>query len=366
MGELAAMQSDAQPTERRDAEIDELRRQLGEAREALEAIRHGDVDAVVVDRPEGPQIYTLTGADTPYRIMVEEMQEGAVTLSEDGIIVYCNKQIARLLGASHQDLLGRPFHIFLAPSSVSLYEALRQRSRDEASRGEVYLVAADGGQVPVYLAFRLLRDRGLRRTSIVIADLTEQKRYQEIMAAEAFATSVLDQAQDAIVVYDPSGHVIRANRAAERLCGVNPHLQLFHVAFPLRRVIESSSDDSRGGERKTELLPFPLAPTMKFIRGLEASLTRPDGIQVELLISASQMLDYDRKLLATVVTMTDITERKQAEEKLRATNNELERFNRAMVGRELRMIALKKEVNQLCTQAGQPPPYSLDLGEEQL
>ncbi len=77
--------------------------------------------------------------------------------------------------------------------SVPLFEALWQRSRIETSRGEVRLAAADGAQVPVHLALRLLPADGLAQTSMVIADLTEQKRYQEIMASEVFATSVLDQ-----------------------------------------------------------------------------------------------------------------------------------------------------------------------------
>lgn len=79
----------------------------------------------------------------------------------------------------------------------------------------------------------------------------------------------------------------------------------------------------------------------------------------------------------------DITERKQAEAALtaanetleqrvaertaevRASNEELSRFNRAAVGREIRMIELKKEVNALCGQAGQPPRYALEFDKEQ-
>jgi two-component system CheB/CheR fusion protein len=73
-----------------------------------------------------------------------------------------------------------------------------------------------------------------------------------------------------------------------------------------------------------------------------------------------------------VVTLIDITFRKRAEdelrqraEELRSSNEELERFNGASVGRELRMIELKREVNELCLQAGLPPRYPLDFDEEQ-
>jgi PAS domain S-box-containing protein len=323
-----AVQTDIKTLAGVAAENEELRRQLAEAREALEAIRRGDVDAVVVDRPTGPQVYTLTGADTPYRVMVEEMQEGAVTLSDDGVIVYCNKQIARLLNASYQDLLGEPFRTFLAPQSVPLFEALWQRSRNEVSRGEVQLTAVGGALVPVYLALRLLPADGLAQTSIVIADLTEQKRYQDIMASEVFSTSVLDQAQDAIVVCDPSGRVIQANQTAERLCGVNPLLQQFDGIFRLRRVIGPSPDDPRRQRRDAELPLFPLASTVQFLRGLEASFARKDGFRVALLLSVGQMLDVERKLLGTIITMTDITDRKRAEEALQRTAEELARSNR--------------------------------------
>ena len=61
----------------------------------------------------------------------------------------------------------------------------------------------------------------------------------------------------------------------------------------------------------------------------------------------------------------DIIEFARAEEALRTNNEELERLNRAMVGRELRMVELKKEVNELCVKAGLQPPYKLDFEKEQ-
>ncbi len=71
-------------------DIAELEARLREAEETLDAIRNGDVDAVVVGGPSGQQVYTLENADRPYRVLIEQMQEGAVTLSEDGTILYCN------------------------------------------------------------------------------------------------------------------------------------------------------------------------------------------------------------------------------------------------------------------------------------
>ena len=129
------------------------------------------------------------------------------------------------------------------------------------------------------------------------------------------------------MVCDPSGRVIRANQAAERLGGANPLLQPFYAAFPLRRAIEAGPADPL---RHAELSLIPLASGVHFLRGVEASLVRADGRRVEMLLSAGQLLDFDRKALGTVITMTDITERKRAEEAMRKTAEELARSNREL------------------------------------
>ena len=72
------------PKEGTDAEVADLRQRLADAEETLRAIYQGEVDALVVRGPHGPQIFTLRGAQEPYRILVERMHEGALTLSTAG------------------------------------------------------------------------------------------------------------------------------------------------------------------------------------------------------------------------------------------------------------------------------------------
>lgn len=69
--------------------------------------------------------------------------------------------------------------------------------------------------------------------------------------------------------------------------------------------------------------------------------------------------------MGTVLVFRDITEQERAEEEPRTTNEDLESFNRVAVGRELRMIELKKEINSLCILAGQPQRYPIDYENEQ-
>jgi hypothetical protein len=62
-------------------ELEDLRQRLQEAEETLGAIRSGEVDALVVSGPSGEKVFTLEGAEHPYRVLVESMNEGAVSLS---------------------------------------------------------------------------------------------------------------------------------------------------------------------------------------------------------------------------------------------------------------------------------------------
>src|SRR6188472_4752494 len=91
----------------------DLRRRLQEAEDTLNAIREGHVEALVVSAPEGEQVYTLRTADQPYRLMVEQMREGALTLAADGTILYCNQRFAELMARPPERIAGHALGEFL-------------------------------------------------------------------------------------------------------------------------------------------------------------------------------------------------------------------------------------------------------------
>ena len=212
--------------ERLLAENGRLRERLDEAEVTLAAIRNGKVDALVIAGPQGDQIYTLSGADRPYRILVEEMHQGAATLGGDGIVLYCNRRLAEILRIPQANLLGASLRPFVTFTSRPWFEALLRQGQAERSQGEVTLRAGDGTQVPVYLAVNPLPMNGMTAVCVAITDLTEQRRREELVAAERLACSILDQAVDGIVVCNEAGFVIRASRVARKLCEKNPILLL--------------------------------------------------------------------------------------------------------------------------------------------
>ncbi len=77
-----------------EKEIAQLSNQLEEANETIEAIRTGQIDGLVVKETTGHQLYTLKSADQTYRVFIEKMREGAVTLNSEGLILYSNSRFA--------------------------------------------------------------------------------------------------------------------------------------------------------------------------------------------------------------------------------------------------------------------------------
>src|ERR1043165_1712158 len=87
----------------------DLQRRVDEAEDTLRAIRNGEVDALVIDDPRGEVIYTLASADYPYRLMIDEMNQGAVSVSPDSIILYSNRNFAGMLGLDATTVSGKSF-----------------------------------------------------------------------------------------------------------------------------------------------------------------------------------------------------------------------------------------------------------------
>ncbi len=164
---------------------DELRARLLEAEETIDAIRDGDVDAVVVGGPAGQQVYTLENADRPYRVLIEQMQEGAVTLSGDGIILYANQRFGAIARHRLENLIGSPIdRFFVGPDADALKRRL-ERLDGSGGDDELTLRAADGTEVPVNLSLvDLIAEPGAPRVVCgVVTDLTNNRRRGDELAA---------------------------------------------------------------------------------------------------------------------------------------------------------------------------------------
>ncbi len=177
------------------AELADLRARLDEAEETLRAIRSGEVDALVVAGPLGDQVFTLKSADHPYRIFIEEMNEGAATLTAEGLILYANRHLAEMFRSPMDQVIGATFDAFVAPSDQPLLQALLQGSSHGRCSGEITARAADGTLVPVRLSLNRLPDDASDGVSVVAMDLTESKKIEEELrqAHDALETRVAER-----------------------------------------------------------------------------------------------------------------------------------------------------------------------------
>jgi PAS domain S-box-containing protein len=164
-------------------ELDELRRRLQEAEETLNAIRDGDVDAVVVSGPAGEKVFTLEGAEHPYRVLVESMNEGAISLSEDGVILYCNSAFARMVGVPLDQIMGRELREFVPlEERESLQRMIRRVSREDV-RAEMTLLVSSGTTLPTQFSFNPVNLEEGPSVGVIVTDLSERKRNEQAEAA---------------------------------------------------------------------------------------------------------------------------------------------------------------------------------------
>lgn len=165
-------------------EIAELRLQLEEATDTIDAIRMGMVDAFVVQGEDGHQLYTLKTADQTYRVLIEKMREGAITLNTDGVILYSNSRFAEMAGISLDKVIGKHFDQFIAGySAEKLKDIIGNESLTDYKTEEV-LMCISCAPMPVLLSVTNLNLEEGTALSILITDLTSQKRTQQVLKSK--------------------------------------------------------------------------------------------------------------------------------------------------------------------------------------
>ena len=165
------------------SEIRELRSRLEEAEETLRAIRSGEIDALVVQGEGGERVFTLQGADHPYRTLIEAMQQGAASLSADGTILYCNRRFAEMVERPHEKVIGASVADFLADGCGEPFRVLLSKGLTHKSNGDLQFRGGDGTLLPVGLSLNRLPLTEAVTLCLVATDLTEQKEHLDLQEA---------------------------------------------------------------------------------------------------------------------------------------------------------------------------------------
>jgi PAS domain S-box-containing protein len=300
-------------------ELAELRAQLREAQETIEAIRSGGVDSLVIGPPGQEQVYSLASADRTYRLVVEAMSEGAATVSPRGVILDANPRLVLMTGHSASRLTGTAVLDLIAPAYHAEFTRLLDVGAGDSHRGEVELTRPDGTAIPVLLAVSGFDLDGMLLRCLVLTDLTAQRaaEAQSAAAHEALReqSAFLEQAQASAGlgwwVLDPHrGIVLTWSPEAYQIYGLTP-TQFDGKSETLEALVHP--DDAPG---VSGAFAASLEGGASF--QIEHRIIRPDGALRWVLVAAVIQRDSAGTAERVMGICQDITDRKRSEAEIRA------------------------------------------------
>jgi len=211
-------------------ELAQLRARLAEADETLRAIRTGEVDAVVTAGKEGLQVFTLEGAEHAYRVLIESMNEGALTLTADKMILYANQCFARMVKCPLEQVTGSSFRRFLSAADMATLRLLLKRAGQSGTKIQVLLHAGDGSKLPAQISIRPLAKESSSRATIglVVTDMTEARRNEEMLRALAHRVVQVQETESGRVALELHDHI------TQNLCAVLARWAVLANKLPAR------------------------------------------------------------------------------------------------------------------------------------
>lgn len=126
-------------------------------------------------------MYTLQGADHAYRLLLEGLNEAALTLTADGTILYCNSRFTEMTKLASAQLLGSPVQRIIKSTERKLFEMTLGQLAEGPIRREFNLRATDRSFSPVLFSIKNLGLEGMPVYCVVVTDIADQKRTEEAL-----------------------------------------------------------------------------------------------------------------------------------------------------------------------------------------
>ncbi|MEO6546377.1 MAG: ATP-binding protein [Ferruginibacter sp.] len=162
-----------------------LKKKLIEANNTIDAIKVKSIDAVVITGKKSLKVYTETSADKIYRILIEKMHEGAVIVSKEGIIIYCNSCFSELVNLDLQKIIGTKFSEYICDSFKHQFDEVLAAGVLTALKQSIYLCAHKKKSIPILLSANTFTMDDNDVWSIVLTDLTGQFEDREELKSQS-------------------------------------------------------------------------------------------------------------------------------------------------------------------------------------
>jgi PAS domain S-box-containing protein len=289
-----------------------------------------------------------------------------------GNITFFNRFAQEFFGYSEAEILGRNVVGTIAPATDSTGRDIETMIQDLVKHPERYTdnenenIRRNGESVWVAWTNRAIYDDENRSSEILCIgiDRTEQKRAQEIVKnSEQRLGQIIDFLPDPTWVIDSQGKVVTWNQAMEKLTGIAAADMVgkgnYEYALPFygeRRPILIDLVREWNPDYEKKYLSIK-----KVGQKLVSESYHPNLGAGGMHLSGNASLIYDAagQEAGAIESLRDTTESKRMEADLRRNVEELERFNRLAIGRELKMIQLKEEINELLCQLNQDKKYKI-------
>src|SRR5688572_486921 len=162
-----------------ELKLQDLQNRLEEAEQLIDAIKAGEVDAFAFTNKSSSEIYTLQSGDYAYRVLIEELQEGGINVTEEGMMVYSNPYFLRLLKMPYDQVIGKSIFDFIHDDSREIFKRLFRESLSGKSKGEINLLV-NNRSWPVYVSMTSLQPK-LATVGIIISDLSAMKKNENMI-----------------------------------------------------------------------------------------------------------------------------------------------------------------------------------------
>lgn len=295
----------------------------------------------------------LRESEKKYRNLVEKLEEGIASVDENENFIFINNAVSKILGYPKKELLNKSLKDFTTPDEFKkVIEQTSVRKKGKSSKYEINIIKKDGSCGVISTTTTPLFDDNKKYTGSfgIIQDITERKQAQEALReSEAKFRELSELLPQIVYEIDEKGKLTFVNKVAFDTFGYSHKdfdkgVNIFQMMIP--------------EERKRAEQNIHRVLSGEIIGDIEYTALKKDGTSFPVLVFASPIFSGE-KLIGLRGIIIDITERKKAEEQLKKKNTELEAFNKLTIGRELRMIELKGEINELLKKLGQEDKYKV-------
>ena len=294
-------------------ELEQLRTQVADLQSALRAIASGDIDALVIGEDGQSQIYSHSTADRPYRMIIEEMGEGAATVSADGLVLFANHRLEQLVQLELGSLLGKPISNLVATSQRPLLDQLLAINTGETSSSKLDLLRSNGSTTAALVSSSgLATSEGLIHCLIATDHSQLDKVEKALIDSELSYRMLALNAQDGILILDwDSGRITMANPYISQVLGCKPldliGKQLWEIgAFvDKNKAIDIYAELKQKGYVRYEDMP---------LKALDGSLKEVEFVSNVYLVGGQKVIQCN---------IRDISDRKAAERQSKQYQSEM-------------------------------------------